>query len=151
MQSFSMANYFDVVGQSQKIYAKQMEPICKKWDLTRSELDVLLFLFNNPGYDRAADIVARRGIAKSHVSMSVTSLEARELLVREFSREDRRTAHLKLTEQGQVIAREARKAQKEFFNCLYAGITDEDMLLWRKITQKVCDNIENFNNTLTSL
>lgn len=150
MQSFSMANYFDIVGQSQKLYARQMEPICKKWDLTRNELDVLLFLYNNPRYDRATDIVSRRGIAKSHVSLSVTNLEAKALLLRQFSQEDRRTAHLKLTEPGKKIAEEARRAQKTFFNVLYTDISEEDMLLWRKITQKVCENIENFDKTLTN-
>lgn len=144
MQEFSMANYFDVMTQSQKMYGRQLEPICKKWDLTRNELDVLLFLYNNPQYDRAADIVARRGIAKSHVSLSVAGLEEKALLLRQFSPNDRRTAHLKLTRQGNVIAAEGRQAQKHFFNALYQGITEEEMVLWRKITQKVCENVENF-------
>ncbi len=144
MQSFSMASYFDIVAQSQKLYAKKLEPICKKWDLTRNELDIALFLYNNPQYDRATDIVFRRGIAKSHVSMSVAGLEGKGLLYRQYSQEDRRIAHLKLTEQGIVIAAEARQAQKSFFNRIYEGISDEDMLLWRKLTVKVCENIENF-------
>ncbi len=144
MQSFCMASYFDIVAQSQKLYTKNLEPICKKWDLTRNELDVVLFLYNNPQYDRAADIVSRRGIAKSHVSMSVANLEGKGLLCRQFSQEDRRIAHLKLTEQGIIIAAEARQAQKSFFNRIYEGISDEDMLLWRKLTVKVCENIENF-------
>lgn len=151
MQPFSMANYFDIMTQSQKMYNRQLEPICRKWELTRNELDILLFLYNNPEYDRAADIVSRRGIAKSHVSLSVNSLEGKELLLRQFSQEDRRTAHLKLTEQGSSIAAEGRLAQKHFFNALYDGISEEEMLLWRKITQKVCENIENFDKTATTI
>lgn len=144
-------NYFDILGQAQKAYGKKMEPICKKWGLTRSELDVLLFLYNNPEYDRAADIVSRRGIAKSHVSLSVTSLEGRGLLLRQFSPVDRRTAHLKLTEPGREIAAEARVAQRAFFACLYSGITEEEMILWGEITQKVCENVENLDETVTNL
>ena len=145
MQPFSMATYFDIMTQSQKIYNRQLEPVCKKWDLTRNELDVMLFLYNNPEFDRAADIVARRGIAKSHVSLSVTSLGGKGLLKRRFSAEDRRTAHLKLTEQGTCIAAEGRVAQKNFFNTIYEGISEEEMLLWRKITEKVTENIRNFD------
>ncbi len=145
MRDFSIANYFDMLSQSQKIYSRDMEPICKKWDLTRNELDVALFLFNNPSYDRAADIVSRRGIAKSHVSMSVAGLEEKGLLERVFSQEDRRIAHLKLTEQGRCIAAEARQAQKHFFNKLYEGITDEEMVLFRRISQKVYHNMEKIN------
>ena len=140
-------NYFDIVSRSQKAYGKRLEPICKKWDLTRNELDVLLFLYNNPEYDRAVDIVSRRGIAKSHVSLSVSNLESRGLLVRCFAPADRRTAHLKLTEQGKRIAGEAREIQQQFFARIYEGVSDEEFEIWRNITQKVCENIENLDKT----
>ena len=143
MKPFQIANYFDILGQSQRAYGRQLEPVCKKWQLTRNELDVMLFLYNNPEFDRAADIVTRRGIAKSHVSMSVASLTARGLLERRFSETDRRTAHLSLTEQGSVIAAEARKAQKAFFALLYDGVTEEEFRQWDSITRKICGNIEN--------
>lgn len=143
MKPFQIANYFDILGQSQRAYGRQLEPVCKKWQLTRNELDVMLFLYNNPEFDRAADIVTRRGIAKSHVSMSVASLTARGLLERRFSETDRRTAHLSLTEQGSAIAGEAREAQKAFFALLYDGVTEEEFRQWDSITRKICGNIEN--------
>ena len=42
-----ISSYFDILGKAQKVYSKQLEPVCRKWELTRSELDVLLFLLNN--------------------------------------------------------------------------------------------------------
>lgn len=150
MQPVQIGNYFDLLGQSQKAYSRQLEPVCKKWDLTRSEVDVLLFLFNNPQYDRAADIVAHRGMTKSHVSMSVANLEERGLLLRRFDPADRRQAHLELTRQGLEIAGEAKEQQTRFFCALYRGVTEEEFVLWRKITQKICDNIENFDISLTN-
>ena len=146
MYPVRIATYFDILSQSQKAYSRQLEPVCKKWDLTRSELDVLLFLYNNPGYDRAVDIVTRRGMTKSHVSMSVASLVDRGLLERQYSPEDRRTAHLHLLEEGGRIAAEAREAQRQFFGMLYQGVTPEELALWEKITGKVYENIENLNN-----
>ena len=119
-------NYFDVMSKAKKHYGRVMEPVCRQFDLTRNELDVLLFLYNNPDYDRAADIVSRRGIAKSHVSLSVTNLESRGMLVREFDPDDRRTVHLKLTEEGTKAAREARERQMNYFQSLYVGVTEEE-------------------------
>ena len=145
MQPIQIGRYFDILGQSQKAYSKQLEPVCKKWDITRSELDVLLFLYNNPGYDRAADIVTRRGMAKSHVSMSVAKLADLGLLERRFSPTDRRTAHLSLTPRGEEIAAEGREAQKAFFQLLYGGIPEEDFQLWDKISRRICENIEKLN------
>jgi len=98
MQQNLMArfNYFDTMARAQKGYARLMDPLCKKWELTRNELDVLLFLANNPEYDRAVDIVNNRGLSKSHVSLSVSNLEGRGLLRREEDAIDRRTVHLHL-------------------------------------------------------
>lgn len=146
MHPIRIAAFFDILSQSQKAYSRQLEPVCKKWDLTRSEADVLLFLYNNPEYDRAADIVTRRGMAKSHVSMSVASLADRGLLQRQTSPEDRRTVSLQLTEPGRAVAAEAREAQQEFFDLLYRDVSPEELALLEQITRRVYDNIEAINS-----
>ena len=140
----SEVNYFDVTAVAKKHYAKLLEPICKEWELTRHELDILLFLHNNPEYDRAADIVSRRGIAKSHVSMSVASLEEKGLLLRRFDENDRRAAHLELQGSGSVIAAQAKEKQVQFFSLLFQGISKEEFDLWKKIHHQIHKNIENF-------
>ena len=141
-------NYFDIMGMAKKSYNMVLAPVCSKWEITRNELDVLLFLRNNPQYDRATDIVTYRGIAKSHVSMSVANLESRGFLARKFDETDRRTAHLVLTEQGYGIAREARKYQTQFFSALYQGVTEDEFALWGRVTEKVCNNIRNLEKIL---
>lgn len=148
MGSGGIAGYFDILGKSQKVYGKQLEPVCKKWDLTRSEVDVLLFLYNNPQFDRAADIVTHRGMAKSHVSMSVANLADRELLERRYAPEDRRTAHLRLTEDGEIIAAEAREAQLRFFEQIYRGISREEQEAITALIRKVHENIDNLSKTV---
>ena len=142
MEPYKVANYFDTMSQAQKYYGKYLEPICKQWGLTRNEMDVILFLFNNPEFDRAADIVSRRGIAKSHVSLSVSNLESRGLLIRCAEPADRRAVHLKLTEQACGIARQGREAQHSFFARIYEGISPEEMNQWRSLTEKIVKNIE---------
>lgn len=136
-------DYFDTIASAKKSYSQCLEPVCKAWKLTRNELDVLLFLHNNPGFDRAVDIVSRRGIAKSHVSLSVTGLEEKGLLERRFSRQDRRMVHLELTEQGRTIAAEAREKQVQYFSALYRGVSPEEAELWKNIVLKIRENIKN--------
>lgn len=136
------ASYFDIVGQAKKSYGRYLEPLCRSWKLTRNELDVLLFLYNNSDYDRAADIVHRRGIAKSHVSLSVSALEARGLLHRRFTPEDRRTAHLVLTENGRAVAAEGRAIQEQYFSRVFDGIAPEELARWQALTERVRANIE---------
>lgn len=148
MQISASINYFDIMGMAKKSYSKILSPIYSKWEIARNELDVLLFLHNNPQFDRATDIVTYRGIAKSHVSLSVANLENRGFLVRRFDETDRRTAHLKLTEQGSVVAKEAREFQTQFFVALYQGVSEDEFVLWGQITEKVCDNIRNLDRIL---
>lgn len=142
MEQIEVARYFDVIAKARKSYAHFLEPICRKWDLTRCELDILLFLFNNPSFSRAADIVERRGIAKSHVSLGVNALVSRGFLVRSAPAEDRRSTHLTLTDEGTTAAAEARNLQRAFFARVTEGISEEEAALWRGITEKVRDNIE---------
>ena len=148
MHFASGINYFDNATAAHKYYIKLLDPLCKEQNLTHNELDILLFLYNNPEFDRAADIVSRRGIAKSHVSLGVTNLEEKALLVRRFDENDRRTAHLTLTEQGSAIAARGRELQHQYFAAMYQGISQEELQIWKKITRKVQNNIRNFDNIL---
>ena len=149
MKVSASINYFDILGMAKKSYNVILAPICSKWELTRNELDVLLFLQNHPQYDRATDIVTYRGITKSHVSISAANLESRGFLTRKFDSADRRTAHLVLTEQGRDIATEARKYQTRFFSALFQGVTEEEFALWGRITERVQNNIRNLEKILT--
>ncbi len=141
-------NYFDTMARAQKGYARLMEPICKKWDLTRNELDVMLFLTNNPDYDRAVDIVTMRGLSKSHVSLSINSLESRRFLTREEDPADRRTVHLKLTDRAREITDNGRMVQKRFFSYLHQGVTQEQIALMVDFAKKVSKNIQNIEEII---
>lgn len=134
--------YFDTLLRAQKCYARALEPICKAWQITRNEMDVLLFLANNPGMDRAVDIVNGRGLSKSHVSFSVKHLETRGFLSRLEDQADHRTIHLVLTQPVRPIVEAGQKAQRQFFASIFADVSQEDMALWRQITEKVTNNIQ---------
>ena len=139
-------DYFGIMEMAKKGYGRFLAPICEEFSLTRNELDVLLFLYNNPGYDRAADIVAHRGMAKSHVSLSVTTLEEKKLILRRFDENDRRTAHLALTAPGREIAEQARQKQILFFGEIYKDISPEELESLANITEKVWNNVRNLDN-----
>lgn len=134
--------FLDTLGKIRRGYSHALEPVCRRWDLTRNALDVLLFLHNNPEFDRAADLVSRRGIAKSHVSLAVSQLEARGLLVRVFRQEDRRTAHLQLTAPGSAIAREGQAVQEQFFSRLYGGIPRTKLEAQQQLLKQIRANMD---------
>lgn len=88
--------FWDHLFLFKRLYDQTMDPIAQQWDLTRMELDILLFLANAPAYDTAADIVERRRLTKSHVSVSIHSLIRRGWLERSYLPGNRKSAHLRL-------------------------------------------------------
>ena len=146
--AFARFNYFDTMARAQKGYARLLEPICKKWNLTRNELDVILYLANNPDYDRAEDIVNHRGLSKSHVSLSINSLESRGLLLRSPDPSDRRTVHLQLTENAREITDVGCRVQKQFMDYLHQGVTEEQLELMRLFAERVYENIRNIEEVI---
>ena len=134
-------DYYETMLRARKGYSRVMDPICQQWDLTRNELDVILFLYNNPEFDRASDVASRRGMAKSHVSLSVNSLEAKGLLRRRADPADRRAVHLELLGDARDIAVQGRAAQTAFFGKIYAGLTVDEIAMWSRVVEKVSSNI----------
>lgn len=141
-------SFFDMALRAQKSYNRLMEPVCRKWNLTHNELDVLLFLANNPQQDRAVDIVRGRGMSKGHVSMSLGSLEERGLVTRREDAADRRTVHLALTQAAGEIVEDGRQVQRQFVAWLNRGVTPEESETVWAVTQKMAENIRQLEREL---
>ena len=141
-------SFFDMALRAQKSYNRLMEPVCRKWNLTHNELDVLLFLANNPQQDRAVDIVRGRGMSKGHVSMSLGSLEEHGLVTRREDAADRRTVHLALTQAAGEIVEDGRQVQRQFVARLNRGVTPEESETVWAVTQKMAENIRQLEREL---
>ena len=109
-----------------RCYAHEMAGVLSRWQLTGMELDVLLFLGNNPDCDTASDMVQMRQLTKSHVSKAVERLTALGLVLQQRDEMNRRRIHLKLAEAAEPILRDGREAQKRFVEVLTRGLNDED-------------------------
>ena len=64
-------------------YEILMASVCEKYDLRKLEYDILLFLYHNPKYHTAADIVRIRKSTKSHVSTALKVLEEKGFIEKE--------------------------------------------------------------------
>lgn len=128
--------------QFKKFYVRQFAPLIRKSRLSMREVDVLLFLANNPAYDTARDIAEFRSLAKSQVSQAVELLTAEGLLQRTPDVGDRRVVHLSITPEGAPIAKEAQEIQSLCGQHLFAGLSAEQMLQLRTILEIVLHNGE---------
>ena len=134
---------WDGLSLFKKIYDQSLEPVCKKYQLTRMELDILLFLANNPGYDTAKEIIERRRLTKSHVSMSLKDLERRELVQKEYYPGNQKTAHLKLSSASIQMVAEGQQAQKKFFQTVFRDFNPEDVSRMEDYFERMRKNMQN--------
>lgn len=123
-----------------KFYTRQFAPLSQETGLSFRELQVLLFLANNPGHDTARDITVLRGISKSQVSQAVDLLCAEGLLTRRADPADRRIIHLSITPDGQPIARSAQSVQDACSTQLLSGFTAQETADLLSMVNRVMDN-----------
>ena len=127
---------------TQSVYEKKVMPVCHKFGLTYMEFTVLMFLANNPQYDTAAQIVKVRRLTKSHVSMSLRTLQEKNLVVGVYFPGNRKSVHLKVTEEAQKIVDAGREAQKAFGACLVKDFTPEEAAQLKYLSDKLNRNMK---------
>ena len=124
-----------------RLYDHEMAPIMAEHDLTRMELDVLLFLQNNPGCDTAAEIVQLQMMTKSHVSKAVEHLTERGLITQARDERNRRRIHLTLTEAAAPVIAPALQAQSRIVALMMEGVTPEDNETLCRVIRQVSRNV----------
>ncbi len=131
----------EFIASELELYEQQMKPVCERYALTSMELAILLFLANNPGLDTATDIVEKRHLTKSHVSMSVRSLVEKGYLKKEHRNSDNRTHHLVLLPASQKIVSVGKERQAEFLSLIMKGFSEEETEQMEKFISRMNDNV----------
>lgn len=138
-----MENIFRHYAANESLYTATVAPVCEKHGLTYMEFTVLMFLANNPLFDTASDIVKYRHPSKSHVSMSLRSLQDRGLVRGEYHEPNRRTIHLTVLEAAKAIIADGRAAQQAYGDILFAGFSEAERAQFMAFMNRIDGNITN--------
>lgn len=136
-----MRKFFEYFSSLETLYSKAMAPVCRKFDLTYMEFSIIMFLANNPKFDTAAQIVRYRHLTKSHVSITIHSLENSKLLEGRNDPSDRRIYRLSLTDAAKPIIQAGRATQDEFTNRIFADFTPEERKLVHSFLLRIDKNL----------
>ena len=123
------------------LYSKCVEGVCVKHNITRMELDILLFLANNPCFDTASDIIEIRYLSKSQVSSSIKLLEQCGYLRKEYLESNRKTAHLRICKEAMEIIHDGQAAQEEFISIMLDGFSQQEIDSMKQYNDKILRNI----------
>ncbi len=126
------------------LYSKCVAWVCQKHRINRMELDILLFLANNPCYDTATDIVEVRCLSKSQVSASISTLEEHGFLKKMYTDGNRKTAHLILCDAASEIVTDGHKAQERFAAIMLEGLSKEELDCMKRCMEHMQNNIHRF-------
>lgn len=138
-----MTELLKLIHSMKKLYDNLCMDVMKRYELTRSELDILLFLYNNPDNDSARDIVEKRGLSKSHASMGIEKLIQKGCIKAKQDKKDKRRYHLYLLESSQPIIKDGLKAQQCFMEILFKDISKEEVECMKHILKQMSENMIN--------
>lgn len=138
----STGEFLSITNLFNKLYSGSINVVAVEFGMSKVEVDVLLFLHNNPQYDTARDIVEYRHIAKSYVSKAVELLVKRGALSIREDEKDRRISHLEVTKEAAVPLKKALEAQTGVMEKIFRGITEEEKQMFEKILCRMSSNLE---------
>ena len=111
------------VQHYKKFYTSQFDNAAARYGLNQLEIDVLLFLHNNPDCRTASDICRYRGLAKSNVSKAVERLRSLGLLTVSPAADNRRQRVLGFTDAAAPLAEELYAIQQASTAAVTADLT----------------------------
>ena len=123
-------NYFAHCVDVEELYENMVSPVCEKYELTYMEFTVLIY----------------RHLAKSHVSVSIRSLQERGLVLGEHREGNHRTIHLSVADKARDIIADGRVAQGKFCEIVFAGFSKEEIEALYSFTEQVNRNIKEYLN-----
>lgn len=136
MKVFTQAIY----GYMQKEYVRIFDGIMKDYHLTQTEIDILAFLYNNPEYKRAKDIVNIRGITKAQASLSIDKLVKKRYLRREVDKNNRRCYLLYVEDAAEEVLKQIVFQQQQFEKKIYKNMTEDEIEQFHQLLFKIYQN-----------
>ena len=130
---------------SKGLYQELLGPLCKKYNLTDSEVIILLYLADNNPADTATEIVRFQRLKKSVVSMSLDDLENRGMIESCYEEGNRRTKHLKVKDNAREVIKEARKIQEQYYQLLTEGLEKKEKDQLNDYLKRINRNISGYS------
>ena len=125
-----------------RYYEILMSSVCEKYQLRQMEYDILMFLYNNPQHNTAADIVRYRKSTKSHVSTSLKVLEEKGLIERRIDKDNKKRVEIYILDSADDIIKDGISVQQQFAKDMLNGLTADEIILCKQIFKKIYNNAE---------
>lgn len=108
--------------------------------VTPMHVRVLKIIANKPQCT-AIDIAQFLDRDKAQVTRLLSSLISEKMITTEPNPQDKRSKRLGLTEEGHLIMDKITTIDKEMFDTMTTGLSDEDIAMFRRVAGKMVQNL----------
>ncbi|MBE6961570.1 MAG: MarR family transcriptional regulator [Ruminococcaceae bacterium] len=119
------------------LYMSLFEEMQTAYGMTQMEINLLLYLANNPQFDTAAQLVKNGKLSKSQVSTAVVHLAQAGYLQRRI---EGRRIHLQLMPAALAVVEEGRRRQSAFSEAVFQGISMEERDILNDLMARIVEN-----------
>jgi DNA-binding MarR family transcriptional regulator len=124
-----------------RLIDSQFDEIKKNHGLKKVEIEVLFFLSKCGNENTPTDITKRLNLNRGHVSQAIDVLLKKKLIAAMADRQDRRCMHYTITANADTVIDEISKAKNRMDEQILKGITEEELAIYKKISEKMIQNI----------
>lgn len=129
----------------QPFYITAIVMVCQAWAITLheefslsfTEFRILQALIDPPKHLRGVDLAAKLILDTSAVSMAITKLEKRGLVIREKDRFDKRNYHVELTKEGSELEKRAFTRISDMNADLYSTLSKSESRALSTAAEKI--------------
>ena len=125
-----------------RMYQKSFQPLSQDLELSQLEMDLLLFLSNNPDRNTARDAVLLRGFAKSNVSTAVERLEGKGWLRTQPDPSSRRVKRLVLQPGREAELERLLRCQEICFAAVLKGFSPTEREGLKTLLERMDANVQ---------
>lgn len=135
-------DYFMFRAMVDRAYDMHRHKTMKEFGLSGAEVDILLFLANNPELNTATDIVQKRKLSKSHASLAIHSLLEKGLIIGTSEEGDHKKIHLHLQEDAKKITEYGQREQEEFIGNVFGNLSEEEARILDRCISKMTVSLQ---------
>lgn len=138
----TVADMLNFYAQVRRVYISEFTRRFQESGFSPNELDILLFLSNNPSINTSSQLCTCLNVSKALTCRSVDALTERGFLTASPDPNDRRVIHLFLTAQADPVIEKLRGLHQELDADLLNGITQEELDQVQNTLQKILKHFQ---------
>ena len=129
-------NRLSIIERSCQVFITRKLSI---YAISCTEQTVLMFLDNNDGINQDA-IAKYFFLDKGAIAKTLSKLESKGLVTRTINENNKREKIVSLTKHGKQSMDSMLKVLNEWHDCMFDGISKEEIMLLNNITEKMAEN-----------